>query len=260
MPTARETLLEAAHTAALTRPWHAVRMVDVAAAAGVSRQTLYNEFGSKDGLGAALVHRLVEGFLDGAARAAAEAGRRGADPAACCAAAAGWMLRTARSEPIVYAALTGSWGAGTPYGLEADHVSAPSAPSAPGSGVDRSGGRGGRTGRGEPGRSAGGPGELAAALCERMVAGVCAGAVGTAGNAPATGAPATGALANGAATAVAKSRAARACSGQQRLDRACEVGLRIALSYVVAPPVPAGPDDEACGRVGEVVRALLAPQ
>ncbi|MGQ5228634.1 helix-turn-helix domain-containing protein, partial [Streptomyces sp. yara] len=39
------------------RPWSAVRMVDVAAAAGVSRQTLYNEFGSKDGLARALVRR-----------------------------------------------------------------------------------------------------------------------------------------------------------------------------------------------------------
>ncbi|WP_181768899.1 TetR/AcrR family transcriptional regulator, partial [Streptomyces albidus (ex Kaewkla and Franco 2022)] len=63
MPTARETLLEAAHEAAGNQPWTGVRMVDVAAAAGVSRQTLYNEFGTKEGLGAALVSRLVDGFL-----------------------------------------------------------------------------------------------------------------------------------------------------------------------------------------------------
>ncbi|OEV24900.1 hypothetical protein AN220_16735, partial [Streptomyces nanshensis] len=49
MPAARETLLDAAHVAVRARPWTAVRMVDVAAAAGVSRQTLYNEFGSKEG-------------------------------------------------------------------------------------------------------------------------------------------------------------------------------------------------------------------
>ena len=57
MPAARESLLDAAYTALVRRPWSAVRMVDVAAAAGVSRQTLYNEFGSKDGLVQALLAR-----------------------------------------------------------------------------------------------------------------------------------------------------------------------------------------------------------
>ncbi|MFD7099843.1 TetR family transcriptional regulator, partial [Streptomyces xanthophaeus] len=42
MPEARESLLEAAAAALTARPWPAVRMVEVAAAAGVSRQTLYN--------------------------------------------------------------------------------------------------------------------------------------------------------------------------------------------------------------------------
>ena len=260
MPTARETLLEAAHTAVLSQPWHTVRMVDVAAAAGVSRQTLYNEFGTKEGLGAALVHRLVEGFLDGAARAAAEARRRGADPASCCAAAAGWMLRTARDEPIVHAALTGFWGAGTPYALAGDSAAVP-----PQRGSGRQGG-GRRAAVNCPGR----PGELAATLCARMVAGVCAGATGTAGAGGSANGSGPGGrpprdhtlhacTSDGAAAAGAKSRPVRGSSGQQRLDRACEVGLRIALSYVVAPAVPDGPDDEACGRVGEVVRALLAP-
>ncbi|MGW7369491.1 TetR family transcriptional regulator, partial [Streptomyces sp. NPDC054841] len=47
MPTAREALLNAALTALSGLPWSGIRMVDVASAAGVSRQTLYNEFGSK---------------------------------------------------------------------------------------------------------------------------------------------------------------------------------------------------------------------
>src|SRR5690348_12655549 len=38
MPAARESLLDAAYTALARRPWSAVRMVDVAAVAGVSRQ------------------------------------------------------------------------------------------------------------------------------------------------------------------------------------------------------------------------------
>lgn len=47
MPAARESLLEAAGAALAARPWPSVRMVEIAAAAGVSRQTLYNEFGGK---------------------------------------------------------------------------------------------------------------------------------------------------------------------------------------------------------------------
>src|SRR5690606_11304926 len=69
MPAARESLLDAAYAALARRPWSAVRMVDVAAAAGVSRQTLYNEFGSKDGLARALVRRETDGYLPGVDRA-----------------------------------------------------------------------------------------------------------------------------------------------------------------------------------------------
>ncbi|OEU85535.1 hypothetical protein DB35_14160 [Streptomyces abyssalis] len=168
-------------------------MVDVATAAGVSRQTLYNEFGTKEGLGAALVNRLVEGFVEGAVRAAAEGGRGGADPAASCAAAAAWMLRTARDEPIVRAALTGCWG--TPMPLPPESVSAAVRP--------------------------GEPGTLAATLCERMIDGLSQ---------------------NGS-------------SG--KLGLACEAGVRIALSFVVAPSAGRR-DEEAVGQIREVVRALLA--
>lgn len=189
MPTARETLLEAAHAAVSQRPWAGVRMVEVAESAGVSRQTLYNEFGSKDGLGIALVGHRVEGFLRGAATASAHAARKGADPAGCCAAAAGWMLRTARGEPIVRAALTGCWGSRMP-------------PPA----LDR------------PGE----PVELAAELRDRLVAGI----------APTRGAP-----------------------EPEVLHRACEAGLRLALSYLIAPT--GGADEETCLRIREVVRALL---
>ncbi|MFP8963472.1 TetR family transcriptional regulator, partial [Streptomyces nanhaiensis] len=67
-------------------------MVEVAAAAGFSRQTLYSEFGSKEGLGTALVARELEAFLDRTARAARRASRAAATPAAApvagCAAAA----------------------------------------------------------------------------------------------------------------------------------------------------------------------------
>ncbi|KIF03224.1 TetR family transcriptional regulator, partial [Streptomyces sp. RSD-27] len=63
MSAARESLLEAAEAALSARPWPAVRMVEVATSAGFSRQTLYNEFGGKDGLGRALVRRAADRYL-----------------------------------------------------------------------------------------------------------------------------------------------------------------------------------------------------
>ncbi|GAB2857174.1 TetR/AcrR family transcriptional regulator [Streptomyces deserti] len=105
MPAARESLLDAAYTALARRPWSAVRMVDVAAAAGVSRQTLYNEFGSKDGLARALVRREADGYLAGVDRALAEHG----DPHERLTATAEWMMSAARENALVRAMLTGCW-------------------------------------------------------------------------------------------------------------------------------------------------------
>ncbi|WP_229700321.1 TetR/AcrR family transcriptional regulator, partial [Streptomyces kronopolitis] len=137
MPAARESLLDAAYTALADRPWAAVRMVEVAAAAGVSRQTLYNEFGSKEGLARALVRRETDNCLAGVARALsrrapaggirgeAAGGGRG-DAAGRVVAAAAWTLRTARANPLVRAALTGCWGDRLPP--------APTAPAGPAAG------------------------------------------------------------------------------------------------------------------------------
>src|SRR4051794_33776613 len=97
MPTAREALLDAAYSALAGRPWSGVRMVDVAAAAGVSRQTLYNEFGSKDGLGRALVRREADAYLAGVDSALAAP--RSADPGDALAAVVEWTVRRARANP-----------------------------------------------------------------------------------------------------------------------------------------------------------------
>ena len=106
MPTARESLLDAALRAVTRRPWQLVRMVEVAAGAGVSRQTLYNEFGDKAGLGAALATRQVTAFLDGfSARLAA-----GATLTEACA----WLGKAAEEDPLVRAALTGCHCRGLP--------------------------------------------------------------------------------------------------------------------------------------------------
>lgn len=105
MPAARESLLDAAYTALARRPWSAVRMVDVAAAAGVSRQTLYNEFGSKEGLARALVRREADGYLAGVERTLAAY----ADPGDRLTATAEWMMSAARENALVRAMLTGCW-------------------------------------------------------------------------------------------------------------------------------------------------------
>ncbi|MFH9010183.1 TetR/AcrR family transcriptional regulator [Streptomyces sp. NPDC017943] len=105
MPAARESLLDAAYTALARRPWSTVRMVDVAAAAGVSRQTLYNEFGSKDGLARALVRREADGYLAGVERALAAH----TDPRERITATAEWTAAAARDNALVRAMLTGCW-------------------------------------------------------------------------------------------------------------------------------------------------------
>ncbi|WP_405882357.1 TetR/AcrR family transcriptional regulator [Streptomyces sp. NBC_01384] len=105
MPAARESLLDAAYTALARRPWSMVRMVDVAAVAGVSRQTLYNEFGSKEGLARALVRREADGYLAGVERALAAH----ADARERLVATAEWITSAARSNALVRAMLTGCW-------------------------------------------------------------------------------------------------------------------------------------------------------
>ncbi|MDN5384421.1 TetR/AcrR family transcriptional regulator [Streptomyces sp. LB8] len=105
MPAARESLLDAARAALLRRPWSAVRMVDVAAAAGVSRQTLYNEFGSKEGLARALVRREADGYLAGVDRALAAQG----GPCERLVAVAEWTVSAARDNALTRAMLTGCW-------------------------------------------------------------------------------------------------------------------------------------------------------
>ncbi|MFD5426058.1 TetR/AcrR family transcriptional regulator [Streptomyces sp. NPDC127084] len=108
MPTAREALLNAALTALSELPWSGIRMVDVAAVAGVSRQTLYNEFGSKDGLARALVRRETDAYLQGVDRLLRRDGA--ANCAERLAAIAEWTVGEARVRPLLHGLLTGCWG------------------------------------------------------------------------------------------------------------------------------------------------------
>lgn len=59
----RDRIVEAAAAITTESGWSAVTMNKVAARAGVSRQTVYNEMGSKPGLGQAMVLRELDRFL-----------------------------------------------------------------------------------------------------------------------------------------------------------------------------------------------------
>jgi AcrR family transcriptional regulator len=109
----REALLDAAYRAAVDGNWARVRMSDVARSAGVSRQTLYNEFGSKDALAVAVAIRETARFLAGTE--AAMASRRHRRPATAVAAAVAYTLAEAADNPLVKAALTDDAGTLLPF-------------------------------------------------------------------------------------------------------------------------------------------------
>src|SRR5579884_3064220 len=104
MATSRESLLTAAADAVTAGAWRRTRMADVAAAAGVSRQTLYNEFGSKDALAEALARREADAFLTETERVLSE--HAGDPPAAAIAAAVEATLDRAADNPLLKAVLT----------------------------------------------------------------------------------------------------------------------------------------------------------
>lgn len=60
----RDRLMDAAHRIIERSGWSDVTMSAVGAAVGVSRQTVYNEFGSKHGLAEHLAMRELQTFLD----------------------------------------------------------------------------------------------------------------------------------------------------------------------------------------------------
>ncbi|MFF9866054.1 TetR/AcrR family transcriptional regulator [Streptomyces sp. NPDC013953] len=200
MPTAREALLDAARAALADLPWAAVRMVDVAAAAGVSRQTLYNEFGSKEGLARALLRSEADTYLEGVERllggntdpamGLGTGTGAGADTRAVVRQDAGdrlalvaeWIVREARTRPLLRALLTGCWG---------DRLPAPRPRPGPARRVLTGSAAQRRADAGAPG-----PAELVTAVRERYLA---------------------------------------ALGREGRGEEVCELAVRLALSCVVAP-------------------------
>jgi AcrR family transcriptional regulator len=94
----RETLFGAMRDELERRSWSEITMADVASAAGVSRQTLYKEFGSRDEFAQAFVIHVGERFLD---EVDAAVRQHLGDPRAAIGAALETFLRTAGDDPVV---------------------------------------------------------------------------------------------------------------------------------------------------------------
>ncbi len=98
----RDRLLDAAYDAAVTTGWAQARMADIATAAGVSRQTLYDQFGSRDALAQALALRELDRFLAGTEQAL-----DGEDDIVdAIEAAMRYVLQTAQDNPLVHSLIT----------------------------------------------------------------------------------------------------------------------------------------------------------
>lgn len=98
----RETTFSAARNLLEQRGWSKISMAEIASEAGVSRQTIYNEFGNREQFGQDLVRHEAERFFTGveqAMRANFE------DPRLALVAALDEFLTAAADDPLVRALL-----------------------------------------------------------------------------------------------------------------------------------------------------------
>jgi AcrR family transcriptional regulator len=100
----RNTLLDGANKQLASRPWSEITMSDIASAAGVSRQTLYNEFGSRAEFAQALVLREAERFIDAVQSSIAA---NADDPRRALGATFELFLTAAAENPLVSAIVSG---------------------------------------------------------------------------------------------------------------------------------------------------------
>lgn len=103
----RDRLLDAAYQSVTVSGWSKVRMTQIAEAAGVSRQTVYTEFGNKDTIGQALVMREVEHFLTGIQE---QLDAHRTDPQNAVEAAVRFTLDRAVDNPLIKSVLISSGG------------------------------------------------------------------------------------------------------------------------------------------------------
>ncbi|MER7575856.1 TetR/AcrR family transcriptional regulator [Streptomyces sp. NPDC126514] len=94
----RDDVLDAARAMAAEKGWDLVSLSEVASRAEVSRPTVYKEFGSRDGLTQALVHREAERFLVGVDQVLRQPAPGASD---ALAAAIRYTLQEARDNALV---------------------------------------------------------------------------------------------------------------------------------------------------------------
>jgi AcrR family transcriptional regulator len=94
----RKTVFDAAREQLGRRPWSEITMADIASGAGVSRQTLYNEFGNRNEFGFAFVIHEAERFMDDVEEAVLA---HRDDPRAAVLAALEHFLRAAGDDPLI---------------------------------------------------------------------------------------------------------------------------------------------------------------
>lgn len=100
----RDTLLDAASDLLREHAWAELKMADIAKTAGVSRQTLYKEFGSRQAFAQAYIVREAGVFLTSVEDAVAE---HLDDPRQAVNAAIGVFLTAAAEEPLIKAIVAG---------------------------------------------------------------------------------------------------------------------------------------------------------
>lgn len=106
----RERIIAAATDLTARSGWSAVTMAGLAGAAGVSRQTVYNEIGSKQALAEAMVMAELERFLTVVGRAFDQ---HAGDVVASIRAAAYEVLALARDNALLHAIVSATHGTDT---------------------------------------------------------------------------------------------------------------------------------------------------
>jgi AcrR family transcriptional regulator len=94
----RQTVFDAARDQLGRQTWSEITMADIASGAGVSRQTLYNEFGNRNEFGFAFVIHEAERFMDDVETAVLE---HRDDPRAAVLAALEHFLSAAGGDPLI---------------------------------------------------------------------------------------------------------------------------------------------------------------
>lgn len=103
----RETVLNIALGLYADGAWDRTSMERIAGAAFVSRQTLYNTFGDRNGITQALLSRETDRLLYGVGLRWHHALRQGAASSGCLVAAMSWVLAVSRGHPLLHPLLTG---------------------------------------------------------------------------------------------------------------------------------------------------------